>query len=687
MDRQEPEGVRLIVSDLAKDPSQARYAEGYVLAEIGRLKEGTLSPSQQKHLRRLRLATLPFASGKANLDAVFDDLKSTDDLLELGMGCDLVTQFVGPEACEPHCRVFWELLARRETPAADRLKCACVLASLDPDNPLWQKHAAKVADSLASGASHASGDAIARLKPVAGHLEESLRQVFLASADRSAASAMAAEALAIYYVNDAADQPERLHAVADLLLRGTAAQQVAVLERIPSGLVDGVGGILGERVATRGAEPTAVGAGAAALLRLQGAKWDWSWLQQTSQPDVRSVLIDRIPRMGIPPRILSDRLAAETDGSEAGRSLRQALVLSLGGYPREQLDATDVARITPLLEAKDAGEQAAAQWALARLRGPPRETRVPGPASISRSHRDWWMDQNGHRMVAIVPSAAATFWMGAQEHEKAYAAADEPRYRARIERPYAISATETTAAQMERFIAGYRASHDDDRKTDDKTDANKPGQQSEPASFVTLLEAMGYCNWLSRQEGIPEDQWCYPQKELDRHAEDPYTARDPADIALTVKLSRSGYRLPTEVEWEYACRAGTESSRHFGSSTDLLAGYAYHRNNSPANTLWPVGGHMPSHWGLFDMLGNVAEWCHKAPPTAKVDGTDSPGSTSNPSDSKRIELRRLDLAGIVRGGSLHDESVIVRSSYRILVPVNAAQRDIGFRVARTLPGE
>jgi formylglycine-generating enzyme required for sulfatase activity len=281
-------------------------------------------------------------------------------------------------------------------------------------------------------------------------------------------------------------------------------------------------------------------------------------------------------------------------------------------------------------------------------------------------------------MVALAAQPkGATFWMGARDHEKAYASADERRYATRIDRPYAICAKETTVAQMERycgevlrgvdgFAEGYRRRHDPDRKKADQTRQNDAEQQAEPAGFVPLLHALDYCNWLSRQNGVPRDQWCYDQEALDRHRAEYATATEEVlDIALKADVAKTGYRLPTEVEWEYACRSGASSSRFFGDALELLGSYTHHRNNSPANTLSPVGRHMPNAWGLFDTLGNVAEWCAPVP---AADGKHGPQS-------------------VVRGGSLNDEAVVVRSSYRILVPVNAAQRDIGFRVARTLHGE
>ena len=111
--------------------------------------------------------------------------------------------------------------------------------------------------------------------------------------------------------------------------------------------------------------------------------------------------------------------------------------------------------------------------------------------------------------------------------------------------------------------------------------------------------AAHYCNWLSEQEGLPRDQWCYVPNEAGEYAEG---MTIPADV-----LERTGYRLPTEAEWEYACRAGAVTSRYYGASTDLLGAYAWYQANSKDHA-WACGSLLPNDLGLFDMLGNQFEW-------------------------------------------------------------------------------
>src|SRR5207245_1595842 len=109
-------------------------------------------------------------------------------------------------------------------------------------------------------------------------------------------------------------------------------------------------------------------------------------------------------------------------------------------------------------------------------------------------------------------------------------------------------------------------------------------------------------NWLSKQEGLPETEWCYEPNPDGKYAE---------GMKLTADyLRRTGYRLPTEAEWEYACRAGAVTSRYYGQTEELLGKYAWFFGNSQELT-WSVGSLKPNDLGLFDMHGNVYCWCQE----------------------------------------------------------------------------
>ncbi len=119
------------------------------------------------------------------------------------------------------------------------------------------------------------------------------------------------------------------------------------------------------------------------------------------------------------------------------------------------------------------------------------------------------------------------------------------------------------------------------------------------------------------------------------------------------RITGKTYRLPTEAEWEYACRAGTTTRFYFGDDANQLGDYAWYDGNSQ-NTTHPVGQKKPNAWGLYDMSGNVWESCednwHDNYKNAPKDGS--------------AWLIKDNYSQILRGGSWYNDPVNCRSAYR-----------------------
>jgi len=145
--------------------------------------------------------------------------------------------------------------------------------------------------------------------------------------------------------------------------------------------------------------------------------------------------------------------------------------------------------------------------------------------------------------------------------------------------------------------------------------------------------------------------------------------------AFCTKLSRmcpGRFRLPTEAEWEYACRAGTTTRYSFGDDASRLSEYAWYRDNSSETA--PVGLLKPNPWGFHDMHGNVREWC--------LDFADhySSGPETDPTGPSPEEFRGTER--ILRGGSYDSHDCSCTSSYRSESADFKRQPWYGFRVLR-----
>jgi len=141
--------------------------------------------------------------------------------------------------------------------------------------------------------------------------------------------------------------------------------------------------------------------------------------------------------------------------------------------------------------------------------------------------------------------------------------------------------------------------------------------------------------------------------------------------ALNTREKTNAYRLPTEAEWEYAARAGSESAYTFGSEANVLDQYAWYRKNSGGQT-HPVGQLRPNAWGLYDMHGNVHEWCH--------DWFDRSYYSQSPSSDPLGPS--TGLAKALRGGDWGSEDWYCRCASRSLSSQDRRSDRLGFRLVK-----
>jgi formylglycine-generating enzyme required for sulfatase activity len=394
-------------------------------------------------------------------------------------------------------------------------------------------------------------------------------------------------------------------------------------------------------------------------------------LKHSPDPRVRSYLIHRLGPLGVDAGVIVKQLDVESDPT-----IRRALLVSLGEYGETEFTRDARNALLPKLQeiyrtASDPGLHAACEWLLRRWKQEAwltqvnkewakdkeqREKRLEGIGKLLAKENEktppqWYVNTQGQTFVVIPGPVMST--MGSPPTEKDRAG-NETQHQRRISRTIAIAATAVTKEQFLRFQPKF--GHNQMMRYPEPTC---------PIGGVKWYEAAAYCNWLSKEEGIAEAQWCY---EIKGNA-----------VKLKAKyLSLSGYRLPTEAEMEYATRAGALTSRYYGETEELLPKYAWYDKNSQERT-WPVGSLKPNDLGLFDVQGNLFTWCqesYKQYPAGKGDEAvedQEDGLVVTSTDSR-----------VLRGGSFLSRASVVRSANRFDSVPTLRNYSVGFRPARTL---
>jgi len=256
-------------------------------------------------------------------------------------------------------------------------------------------------------------------------------------------------------------------------------------------------------------------------------------------------------------------------------------------------------------------------------------------------------EERTESLLEMVPIPGGSFLMGSPENEPGRYP-DERLHEVSIS-PFQISSTTITRAQyaevMERAPGSGGAQH--------------------PVTEVSWFDAITFCNHLSALEALPP---CYRIR------------------GQRVRWMRDGggYRLPTEAEWEYAARAGTQTAWASGDDVERLEEYAWFNENSTA--VQPVATRKANPWKLYDMHGNVWEWAWD------VYGTYPGKAVRDPREpqwfSLLVEWLRHPKEGlssgvrVLRGGAFWVGSWYVRSANRVRLRPRRRSEDVGFRCVR-----
>ncbi len=517
---------------------------------------------------------------------------------------------------------LWELLENPATDADQRLRAACALAAFAPDDPRWGLVCDDVAGKLAAQRPFEIARWTEVLTPVGKALLPPLAD-FLEDEKRRPAER---RLIANIYGSYAADVPDAYARLEKRLADASApdAPQEKKLEL------------------TKKQANVAVG-----LLVMDRGDRVWPLLKHSPDPTLRSFLIEGLGPGGVDARLLLKRLDDERD-----TSIRRALLLSLGEYGPDRLLPGERQNLLPRMldlyrNDPDPGIHGAARWLLKQWQAEKQikeldaASRLAGAPGVKRG---WYVNSQGQTMVVIAKPGEGMYWMGQGKE----------RHQQPLGHDFAIASEAVTVEQFMQFCK-------DNRREYQYHEQYAPTKDC-PAIDVSWYEAAEYCNWLSKREGIAEAQWCYEPNQAGKYAE-----------GMKIKagyLRLQGYRLPTEAEWEYACRAGSTVGYSFGEPAELLGKYGWFSSNSLGKT-HSCGTLKPNDLGLFDMHGNVWQWTQGEYDHNPVDKEDDGGELVT-----RASIR------VIRGGSWFYVAGYCRAGLRFGFTPVYRYFFRGFRLAR-----
>lgn len=693
-----PDGARDIVKDLKEQSKKENQIEPTLRA---RLEKGDLSPGKEA---RIRLGILVVADDREQIQKLSQHMLSAplDEFLLLR---DTLRGFQDTI----HKRQLWADL-REERDRSKWFRAAVLLAAVDPKNAEWKQVGVNVAEDLIRQDPGELTKWIDPLRPVGEHILPRLEEAYISThPDRAAARPNAAIALAeiatpvrcaelvVNYADSMAtfrpliSRLQSVHASPSRQYPTIPDAEAAgalkffndvVLENPPLRWPLKKGSPAHDILSNRDSRLLSRQANAAVcLFMLKDTDRLLKLLESDAHTDLRTYIIHRLPQLGVS----TERFIPHLINGGQSAAVRQALILALGTYPPEPVSDVELATWKEYLlhtftNDPDPGVHSAAEWTLnqwkrdsrlkdlnQQLEDMRKEWAMNGRAAGDR--RRWYVNKVGQTMIQVAKPGRIE--IGSPSDELGHIN-DEDLHDVAIDWAFSISATEIIVPDLIRmandevFVKEFQSRiRDEDLRTIRKIKESMT-TENQPAMGISWFLAAAYCNWLSRKDGLEVEQWCY---EVDKQTGKYWAGMTIRNLS-TAELS--GYRLPLEAEWEYACRAGTRTRWSCGHAQELLSHYARCTDNClfPASSLM-AGGLKPNNWGLFDMHGGACEWCQDAYQERFI------------IEIPLKETVTIEDSRVLRGGSFNYDAGNARSACRRAMGPGEPFYEYGFRVART----
>lgn len=293
---------------------------------------------------------------------------------------------------------------------------------------------------------------------------------------------------------------------------------------------------------------------------------------------------------------------------------RSGFCLAMGSIPGDWVTLDAKKAWQPVLadwyiNSPDSGTHSAAGWALRKW-----ELEIPKIASSTEiADKNWYVNDLGMTMIKIPAGSFVRSINDNSNDGASQTAPDEQTQEVNLSRPYLLSDREVTVGMFREFMTDSKLA-DDQKPRDWKAPDQAHNQSDFPAQNISWYDAVLFCNWLSRREGYEPSYVTTGDKET---VVDGFGGEKREHRVWRLISNANGYRLPTEAEWEHACRAGTTTPYFFGDSDLALKNdqeilLKYVSLMTPLSDIkvtnvcsWP-----PNGWGFSEMHGNVGEWCH-----------------------------------------------------------------------------